>query len=95
MIVAEIYIYNRLDASFFMVRFKNRYLLCEISFRDDEIIDGLSGYAVQAAIIENLAELYGNAAALLGPITVKYYSCFTNLGIPLQFSEFSHYSCQS
>jgi ribonuclease P/MRP protein subunit POP5 len=64
-----------------MVRFKNRYLLCEIAMENGEIIDGLSGYAVLACINDSLTELFGDAAALLGHVQIKYYSCFTNLAI--------------
>lgn len=64
-----------------MVRYKNRYLLCEIAFEHGEIIEGLSPYAILGAVNDELNHVFGDASALLGSIQVKYYSCFTNLCI--------------
>lgn len=65
-----------------MVRFKNRYLLCQLSLENDEIIEGLGGYSILGAITEQLLLLYGDAGAVLQDgLSVKYFSFHTNVAI--------------
>jgi RNase P/RNase MRP subunit POP5 len=64
-----------------MVRFKNRYILLEISFLNNEIISGLSKYTILSSITDETAEIFGLASSQFGLISIKYYSCYTNLAI--------------
>ena len=72
-----------------MVRFKNRYFLVEIKLQDDEIVDGLSMYSVLQAVLDSIAEMYGEYGLILGAgVQVKYYSPYTGMAIIRSSREF-------
>ncbi|KAH6565002.1 hypothetical protein BASA50_008971 [Batrachochytrium salamandrivorans] len=66
-----------------MVRFKNRYLLCEIIFEDGNISESLNSYHLLNAIKESLEVNFGSfgMGMIATSLQVKYYSPFTNLAI--------------
>lgn len=66
----------------FLMRIKNRYLLCELQFENDEIVEGLAGFALLKAINEELHLIFGDMAGVVSKsIQVKYYSFHTGLAI--------------
>jgi ribonuclease P/MRP protein subunit POP5 len=65
-----------------MVRFKNRYFLLSIAIENDEIIDGLSPYALQECIKEAIDLLFGEYGTVVGQaVSVKYFSPYTGCAI--------------
>ncbi|KAI8901406.1 hypothetical protein BC833DRAFT_578042 [Globomyces pollinis-pini] len=65
-----------------MVRIKNRYLLCQIRFKDDILAEGINGKLLAAAIKFNIQDLFGDyGARISSTLQVKYYSPYTGLAI--------------
>ncbi|KAI8926547.1 hypothetical protein BC831DRAFT_399841 [Entophlyctis helioformis] len=66
-----------------MVRFKNRYLLCEVCFEDGLIAENLNSYAILNAFKDSIETNFGDVGmgTVASSLQVKYYSPFTNLAI--------------
>ncbi|KAJ8331308.1 RNA-binding protein pop5 [Batrachochytrium dendrobatidis] len=66
-----------------MVRFKNRYLLCEIIFENGKISESLNLYQILNAIKESLSTNFGvfGLGVLAISLQVKYFNPFTGLAI--------------
>jgi ribonuclease P/MRP protein subunit POP5 len=65
-----------------MVRFKNRYFLLEITLEKEEIIDGLSSYAVLDAIKDSIDLLFGEFGVIVQQsLAIKYYSPYSGMAI--------------
>jgi ribonuclease P/MRP protein subunit POP5 len=66
-----------------MVRFKNRYLLFELQFEDQQVDESLTSFDVFRTLRECLQLNFGDfsAGALLTSLNVKYFNALTNLCI--------------
>jgi ribonuclease P/MRP protein subunit POP5 len=63
-----------------MVRFKNRYLLMEVIWKDGRVDDGLAEANIQTALRESLAANFGDygIGMSLQSLQVKYYNPLTS-----------------
>ncbi|KAJ3054113.1 hypothetical protein HK097_002633 [Rhizophlyctis rosea] len=66
-----------------MVRFKNRYLLFEITWEDGKILETLTDRIVNSNIKESIETNFGDygAGIIAGSLSVKYFSPYTSVGI--------------
>lgn len=61
-----------------MVRFKNRYLIVEVGFEEEEQYPNIAPYSLTKAIRESLQQLAGTSGvSLTSTLTTKYYSDHT------------------
>ena len=65
-----------------MVRVKSRYLLFEINFEDDLILESLTSSSITTIVKESIEANFGSfGSGVTSSIQIKYFSPFTNIGI--------------
>ncbi|KAJ3043210.1 RNA-binding protein pop5 [Rhizophlyctis rosea] len=66
-----------------MVRFKNRYILIEVTWDDGRILESLDERAIKKALKESIETNFGDYGdgIVAGSLSVKYFSPFTNVAI--------------
>ena len=75
-----------------MVRFKNRYFLCKVTLKNNEIVDGISTYSLSNVIKQTVEQLFGDWGIGCTPsLQVKYYSPYTGLAIIRVSKDFYKY----
>ncbi|KAI9204495.1 Rpp14/Pop5 family-domain-containing protein [Polychytrium aggregatum] len=65
------------------MRIKNRYLLFEIDFKDQLIVENMHGGIIAQAFKDSVEQNFGDygAGSVLSSLSVKYFSPFTSVGI--------------
>ena len=65
------------------MRFKNRYVLLEVVWKDRKVDEGLNEAALLAAVRDGLQACFGDVgmAAALATLQVKYYNPWSRLAV--------------